>query len=183
MRDPYQLVDKIDEMKIRTREDLYKLIELYKNPMGIILGVSDGQFSEHLLSRTGENLTLYGSAYWSDEKHKNAAADRLVRFGSKSIIVESSVLVVVERFKDDFFDFIYINEPPLTGEIEILLEALWPKLKKGGILSGNEYMLKRKGLQISASVDEFVRTKKQELFLTHEEGKPRSFYLFKNMAL
>ena len=188
MRDPFKLVDKIDEMKIRVREDFPKLIELYRDPFGVVVGSGDGRFSEHLLSVTGENLTLFSVNRWSEniEEHKLAKA-RLARFGDRSRLVDSSGSDAAGLFQDGFFDFVYLDGAQSYDDVKGSIAAWWPKAKDGAIFAGHDYAAKRRHDDVARAVGEHVRANRQELFLTHEEGaseaeKVRSFYLFKNMV-
>ena len=190
MRDPYQIVDKIDEMKVRVREDFTRLIEMYKNPIGIEIGVHRGLFSEHLLSRTGENLTLYGVDIGNGEKGQRRyeeACGRLARFGARSKIIRLSSADASREFDNGFFDFIYIDGDYSYEGAKANLNLWWPKAKDGAIFSGYNYVTKRKHVDVVRAVNEFVKEKRQELFFTYEDGatqddKIKSFYLFKNMA-
>jgi predicted O-methyltransferase YrrM len=190
MRDPYQIVDGIDAMKIRVREDFYKLLELYDCPVGVEIGVNRGHFSEHLLVTTGQNLTLYSVDSWDSKNGEERLAEarqRLSRFGERNHIIVSTSVEAAKLFKDDFFDFVYIDADHSYEAVKADLEAWWPKAKDKALFSGHDYINKRRQVDVVKAVDEFVALKKQELFLTHEDGptqedRLRSFYFFKNMA-
>ncbi|MCK9434643.1 MAG: class I SAM-dependent methyltransferase [Candidatus Cloacimonetes bacterium] len=190
MRDPYQIVDGIDEMKIRTREDFTKILELYKDPVGIIIGGGRGLFIEYLMERTMENLFLYvvkgvprpeGNPKLEDLKR------RLTRFGDRTSIITKSNKDASDLFKDGFFDFIYIDDGSSHEAVAANLEIWWPKVKDGGMISGQGYAGKKKNKFTAQAVNEFISRNNQELFFTYEESKEnkdrlRSYYFFKNMA-
>jgi len=44
-----------------------------------------------------------------------------------------------ERFKDDFFDFCYLDAAHDYDSVVDDLNAWWPKVKEGGVLSGHDY--------------------------------------------
>lgn len=186
MRDPYQLVDCIDEMKIRTREDFTKLVELYKNPIGIVIGGGRGLFIDYMLSNTMENLLLYVVKPEGDSKLEELNA-RLSRFQKKASIITATSIDAANRFKDGFFDFIYIDNGSSYDVVKSNLEIWFPKAKDGAMISGQGYAGKKKNKFTAQAVNEFIKERKQELFFTYEEKKEnkeilRSFYFFKNMA-
>ena len=190
MRDPYQLVDGIDEMKIRTRDDFSKILELYKKPVGVVIRDHRGRLVEPLLTRTRERLTIYSVSRWEGrlgESRKEEATQRLSKFGDKNLTILKSSLDAARDFQDDFFDFVYIDINKRYDETLADLNAWWPKAKDKALFSGNNYLYKKNNDEIVKAVNEFVKDKGQELFLTQEDGqnkedKIRSFYFFKNMA-
>jgi len=69
-------------------------------------------------------------------KEKDIARDRLNRYGDRVSFIYEPSNVAVKQFKDDFFDFIYID-----GNHSLAYEdmTLWyPKVKPGGILAGHD---------------------------------------------
>lgn len=190
MRDPYQLVDGIDEMKIGVREDFAKIIELYKNPIGIVVGGGRGLFVEHLLENTMENLFLYVVKAPPSEGVNQKLEEmrtRLLRFPKKSSIIIGSNVDAASKFEDGFFDFIYLDNGSAYEIVKEGLETWWPKAKNGAMISGQGYAGKKKNKFTAEAVNDFIKERKQELFFTYEEKKDdkerlRSFYFFKNMA-
>lgn len=190
MRDPYQLVDGIDEMKIRTREDFSKILELYKKPVGVVIRDHRGRLVEPLLTKTRERLTIYSISRWEGrlgESRKEEATRRLSKFGDKSAIILQSSSDAAKTFQDNYFDFVYIDTNKTYAETIVDLNIWWSKAKDGALFSGNNYLYKKNNDEIVKAVNEFVKDKAQELFLTQEDGpnkedKIRSFYFFKNMA-
>jgi hypothetical protein len=46
-----------------------------------------------------------------------------------------------EQFKEEFFDLIYIDANHSYEAVKQDIAAWWPKLKKGGILAGHDYLI------------------------------------------
>ena len=79
---------------------------------------------------------------------------------------------VVSRFKDQYFDFIYIDGGHTYKECKRDLELYYPKLKKGGVMSGhdftcNENSMMEKGYGTQKAICEFlIRHNKKIQFAT-----------------
>ena len=85
----------------------------------------------------------------------------------------------VQQFHVDTLDFIYIDANHSYSECKNDLERWWPKLKKGGVFAGHDYMvdlIHRCG--VKKAVDEFINIHKQKLFVIN--GEFPTWYLIKN---
>ena len=131
-----------DISKFTSRDEIALLIP--KNAIGIELGVAEGKFSERLLERS-ELSHLYSiDMYAGDRGHDDAqyqrAQQRLDKFKHRSSLILARFDEAVTRFSDEYFDFIYIDGYAHTGQEDgKTLEDWYPKLKKGGIFSGDDY--------------------------------------------
>ena len=151
------------------REDVVSLV-----PAGSIcleLGVAQGEFADLVLSKYP--VVLYGIDRWSDHhndrEYKNTL-DRLSKFGDRSIIIRKTFEEAVHDFEDGFFDLIYIDGYAHTGqENGRTLRDWYPKLKSGGIFSGDDYS--KKYPQTISAVDRFLSEYNLELHLTDEIGE------------
>lgn len=73
-------------------------------------------------------------------------------------------------FDDGYFDFVYIDADHGYQSVREDIEAWWPKVKKYGILAGDDYVSYRKYGVIRA-VDEFVQTNQlQDMFHVTPRG-------------
>lgn len=137
----------IDTSNFRAREEIVKLL----NPgaIGVELGVAEGKFSNKLLQH-GNFSHLYGvDIYAGDRGHDNAqynaALERLSAFEGKYTLIRKKFIDACKDFEDNYFDFIYIDGYAHTGqEGGETLESWYPKLKAGGIFSGDDYSLRYK---------------------------------------
>lgn len=122
------------------REDIVSLVP--ENSTCIELGVAEGEFAELVLSKY--NVFLYGVDAWNSEEHDVdqylRAVHRLEKFGDRSIILRKTFNEAVLDFPDEYFDLIYIDGYAAKGqENGRTLSDWWPKLKPGGIFSGDDY--------------------------------------------
>ena len=128
--------------------------------VGVEVGVRNGMYSEYILMNN-TNLTLYSIDPWEDnyqmtesEKMFEECSWRLKKFNERSKMIKGWSPQVTEQFDNNFFDFVYIDADHSYESIEKDIEAWWPKIKHGGILSGHDYGGNWPG--IKQAVDEFV---------------------------
>lgn len=124
------------------RSDIVKFAGV--NITGIELGVAEGEFSESVLRDQDVSL-WYSVDMWAgdrghDHAQKQTAINRLQPYGERSVVIQSRFCDVVEDFEDEYFDVVYVDGYAHTGqEHGKTLRDWWPKVKPGGILSGDDY--------------------------------------------
>jgi len=72
------------------------------------------------------------------------------------------------RFKDNYFDFIYLDAAHDYESVVDDLKAWWPKLKEGGIMSGHDYfpdhrVWRGKEVGVWRAVNEFAKNNNVEV--------------------
>jgi len=128
---------------IKTREQFGELLNS-KNltGYGVELGVSGGYFSNVLL-KTSRLKILFSIDRWNDHHNYQQylkAANLLSSFKERSVVLKLTFEEAVHLFKDETFDFIYIDGYAHTGQDNgRTLREWWPKVKKGGIFAGHDY--------------------------------------------
>ena len=145
------------------------------------IGTAKGVFSDMLLSQT--NLScVFSIDVWDGSfpsycpvKHTmEDAASVLEKHGGRSIMIKANSLAVVQHLPDDHFDFVFIDNNHSYNHVREELDLYWPKLKVGGIFSGDDY---RKGVRtqkgfrlfgVVEAVDEFVELQDQKLNLIED---------------
>lgn len=165
---------------ITTVPSTRKEIPLLLNQMGLVgrgveVGVYKGGFSKAILDLwNGERL--YSVDAWtfqsdvildksnvSDAEHMaayNECIDVLRPFGTRSKIIRGFSETVATIFEDGSLDFVYLDARHDYRSVTADLEAWWPKIKAGGILSGHDYFDKfvRKNLvEVKRAVDTFFQ--------------------------
>lgn len=106
------------------------------------LGVSRGSFSRKILGY--EHISkLYSIDRWDNDRghtdnQYQRVAKSLGKFGDRSEVIRSSFEDAVHRFKDNYFDFIYIDGYAHEGYLPTL-QDWWPKLKKFGLFAVHDY--------------------------------------------
>jgi hypothetical protein len=138
------------EIRDVDRNDLAKWMST-NSKTGVEVGVAHGKYSKILLDANPE-LKLFGvDAYTTYEGYKDYAlkrtmaamrADAYVRLDRypNFTFVEKFSVDAAKDFEDGSLDFVYIDanhaDPYVTQDIE----AWAPKVRKGGVVSGHDYV-------------------------------------------
>ena len=142
-----------------------------RNAIGCEIGVYGGDFTERIV-RINPPQKIYLIDPWqalvgmADDKYNQAHQDKRYqtvqnKFGNnpKIHIVRKSSDEAVSLFSDNFFDFIYIDGDHSYSQVKKDLENYFPKVKKNGLLCGDDYHLS----EVKKAVDEFVAEEKLSL--------------------
>lgn len=152
--------------------------------IGIEIGVERGWFSQTILE-TCPNLKLFlldcwdypiknyidrdlGSINVQIEIMKNTL-DNIKNFFSTVRIIKGYSEEFSVFFPNNYFDFIYIDANHKYDEIKKDLEIWYPKLKKGGLFSGHDYLDRidpHCEFGVKSAVDEFAKEKKLKIYST-----------------
>jgi len=141
-------------MKLPTRNDFPRLLnQLGLTTRGAEIGVFKGKFSELLMRGTKFNeffgidqwkpIPDYAGAryQWSAQEWQGIyrkAANLLAQFKQYKILRRSSK-EASEMFEDEYFDFVYLDGDHRYEGIVEDINAWLPKVRKGGMLAGDDY--------------------------------------------
>ncbi len=118
------------------------------------IGVFRGEFARHILQNCGTITTYYMIDPWrhlsdwdkplnlSDaefEKFKREALRRTEFAASKRIVLEGTTAESAARLPEHGLDFAYLDGDHTLRGISLDLFRLWPKMKSGGILAGDDF--------------------------------------------
>lgn len=133
------------------RTELAKMFHELGFTTGVEVGVERGKYAECLLTNI-PGLTLYGVDPWTtydgyvdyvDQGLVNAfykeMLGRTKRFPNFKIVREFSVEAAT-KFKDESIDFVYIDGNHDLLNVLMDLTAWIPKIRKGGVISGHDYV-------------------------------------------
>ena len=156
---------------IEDRKQFGQLLKDKKlNGYGVELGVASGHFSNHLLN-TSPLKVLFSIDRWNDHhtyQEYVRAASMLSQHRERSIILKMPFEEAINLFKDEIFDFIYIDGYAHTGQDDgRTLNEWWPKVKKGGIFAGHDYSIKSWPKTVE-QVDKFAASNNIKLEFTKE---------------
>lgn len=164
---------------------------------GAEIGVKHGQFSEYLLEHW-HGKTLYSIDAWKefpdDEYHDGANVSqaeqdqiyantcaRLEHFKTRSSIIRGMSVETASRFEDGQLDFVYLDAAHDYENVVADLNAWAPKIRKGGILSGHDYMDAKwasTDFGVKAAVDEYAQRHNLKVKVSMREPHNKSFFIF-----
>lgn len=171
------------------RNDLINKFE-HVTGIGAEVGVYRGEFAKEILLRykgkllcvdkwSGNTVGL-GPQDWSGVF--DAFISNCLGFGRIKLMIGLSVDMARE-VEDNSLDFVYIDADHQYEAVKSDVEAWFPKVRVGGIISGHDYL--RDGFEpdpeqgVNRAVDEFFLAKNLIVSLT-DEDKWRSWWVVKN---
>lgn len=161
---------------MRSRLELAKLFADKGYTLGAEIGVLDGYYSEVLL-KTIPKLRLYAIDPWKEydgfktkriqpflDKAYEGALQKLSAYNCE--VIRKTSMEAVSLFKDGCLDFVYIDANHDYPYIKEDIEAWTPKVRKGGIVAGDDYYISRNNIGVIKAVDEYVAENGYTLNLT-----------------
>lgn len=175
---PHDLEDlntKIDLMYI-SREEFIKRLNL--NGLGIEIGVQQGRFSKFILDNSNLHLVVLDA--WrhfetgypeggnvQDQQHLIYLNETLSALQSEHegrfTLMRGLSQVSHTFFKDELFDFIYLDSNHTYEFVLQELENWWPKLKPGGVIAGHDFVDRDVAFGVKSAVTNFFREKNMKV--------------------
>lgn len=160
------------------RHDILNFLSGNHN-IGIELGVAEGVFSTRMINSKKFRM-IYGIDMYADHHNTDEYIKVLKNIGLRSDykLLRLKFDEALSLFDDNFFDFIYVDGYAENGEEDGKTIIDWyKKLKKGGILAGDDYYEKKWPLVVKA-VNNFSMSIGAELMVTEltEKGTPYCKY-------
>lgn len=194
----------LHEVRDFGRSQLASMTYLLGFKTGVEIGVAEGAYSALILD-ANPDMHLTGVDPWVSyegyrdyvrkstfDRLETRTRNRLEKHPRYTILKEFS-MDALPRFKDGSLDFVYLDgnheDPFVTQDIE----GWYPKLRKGGILAGHDYVRTklRNGPALSHNVKEavnrFCENNNLELYILGNEAineglvrdRPRSWFIWK----
>jgi hypothetical protein len=166
------------------------------NLIGIEIGVHEGRYARVILENTDLHLIMldswrhiYDETYRYDGANSETIAHLKllevmlkemtpVHEGRFTVIRELSE-IACNFFKDDFFDFIYLDANHSEEFVFNELNRWWPKLKVGGVMAGHDYLNLEPIFGVKTAVDRFFYDKGIEFFVCDTGGCCPTWYVKK----
>lgn len=170
----------INTTNFKARDEIVSLLS--PQAIGVELGVAEGKFAEKLL-RKGDFKHLYGvDRYAGDRGHDDEqyqqALELLSPYKGKYSLIRESFSDALGHFEDEYFDFIYIDGYAHTGQHEgETLRNWYPKLKNGGIFSGDDYSLR--WAENYRAINQFIAENNLKLHIINDWNSHRSWLVRK----
>ena len=184
-------------MKITTtREEYLSAIKplLERNPTCIEIGVCEGHFSVSILNYLepiklylidpweyghdkhaegevyGQELNNMTTAYSSDGQRTEIQKKLDSQINSGQVVIQKGFSYdFVDSYKDNYFDFVYIDACHLYKSAKADLEMFLPKLKKNGLMCGHDYF-NHSNFGVIQAVDEFCEEHEFEMIILNKPG-------------
>jgi hypothetical protein len=124
------------------------------NVVGIELGIAEGEFSERVLNKYSVKH-WYGVDAWSGSRNHDTAEyiktlRRLEKYRDRNTLLRMNFSEALLLFPNNYFDIIYVDGYAHTGQEQgRTLDEWYPKLKSGGIFSGDDYSPSRWPLNVN----------------------------------
>ena len=100
------------------------------------------------------------------------------------LMLQNSTLEAASAFADESFDWVYLDATHTYAEAKRDLEAWYPKVKLGGLVSGHDYQFQHQAIGdgyifgVKDAIDEFAARRNMRVYSTSEPYLP-SFYFLK----
>jgi predicted O-methyltransferase YrrM len=150
-------------MEMKNRVNLAKYFAKLNFNIGAEIGVFEGVYSE-ILCKANPRLKLYGIDSWTVRRYRQGYKKTLKRLKKYNVeLIKKASLDAVKDFPNMFFDFVYIDASHKFDDVMRDIIEWSPKVKKGGIVAGHDYIHNRKGVAIA--VNAYVKHHFQKLNL------------------
>jgi|WetSurSiteA1Bulk_404760.scaffolds.fasta_scaffold115555_2 hypothetical protein len=180
--------------EINERGELHKLINFLGLKTGVEVGVQKAEYSKYLLDNT--KLFLYLVDVWQEqtgymdpanvstakqEGYMQEAIERLKPHEGRYQIIRKFSVDAAQDIADESLDFIYIDAMHTWKAVTADLNAWYPKLRKGGLMSGHDFFndygsYHQMCFEVKNAVLEFIEGKDITLYVT-QEGFPSWYWV------
>lgn len=160
---------------------------------GVEVGVDRGLYAEYICKMM-PGVKYYGVDPWKaydeyrdikDQHYLNVnflnSTKRLSQYNVE--LIRKSSLDAVKLFKPKSIDFVYIDGNHAYKYVLEDLEAWYKIVKKGGIVSGHDYLRRKHkdnpNVQIKPAVDKFVKDNKIKTLFFCDKAKDSSWFFVK----
>ena len=156
------------------RDDLPKFLFESGYRVGVEVGVNQGEFGIKLCQ---SGLKVYGidpyivyPGYKDPESYESHYGEAIANLkGYDYTIIKKFSMDALADFKDESLDFVYIDANHGYESVKEDIAMWWPKVKRGGMLSGHDYAV-RPSFGVVQAVNEFLIEHNLSLsYLTVEE--------------
>ena len=120
---------------IEKRDEFGKLFqEYYQKGTGAEVGVKKGKFSNQILQYWKGKLLCID--IWEDEQDHNDAKNLL---SGQAVLIKGSSIEISETIENGSLDFVYIDADHHYESVTEDINAWFPKVRTGGLVSGHDY--------------------------------------------
>jgi hypothetical protein len=182
-----KLTEIIKQVCQSDRSKIFEIINFLENPIICEVGVQLGNHFNDILTENVkeayavDSWTSFGKISENDSLFSQQELDQQHQQVCERFSSDTRVKVIRDfsknaslMFEDDYFDFIYIDADHTYEAVKSDLESWYPKLKKGGIMSGHDYVEVTTSVPFGVvqAVNEFLKKNNisnESFFLTSEQ--------------
>ncbi len=140
----------LDKGRIPVIPDILKNINAKR---GVEIGVFKGEFTRHLLENWDGTMYMIdpwrplGEEYNDVSNHREhtdayvQTMENIQGYENRAFMFRGLSEELVNIFEDDSLDFVYIDGNHAYDYVVQDMKLWWPKLKKGGLFAGHDYLL------------------------------------------
>lgn len=164
---------------------------------GVEVGVRKGDYSVLILQRSRLSRFFsvdpwmeFSRREWDDKANVTQAqqdtiyklaVQQLCPFHLRSVVLRMMSSEASHLFREEQLDFVYLDAQHHLEGIQADLELWFPKVKKGGIFAGHDYLdgeIEGVGnFGVKFAVDYFVKRTAHQLFVTTKEEWPTWYFV------
>lgn len=165
-----------------------------KPVVGAEIGTYIGEYAAHCLSQIDGALFLIDD--WKQSVNRKDITNReqftrnrefdfvstLFKDKPNIKIIRKSSIDAAKGFSDNTFDYVYIDAYHQYDAVRNDLQAWWPKVKKGGLLCGHDYINNEDAttlIETKSAVDDFVYENFPLKGFVSSELSFKSWYIYK----
>lgn len=155
------------EMEIKHRIELVKLLPA--NSVVAELGCAEGNFSKDLLDAGVDRLFMVDNwghipgvtgdgnfpQEWHDKNYQ-MAFNKVQPYGWRAKLLRGMSVAMADSVPDESLDMLYLDAAHYYEGVLADLKAWYPKVKRGGIIAGHDYLCK--DYKVKEAVHYFVAT-------------------------
>lgn len=173
---------------LKHRIDLNQILP--ENPVCAEVGVAEGLFSADILRWPAGKLFMVDNwaiiptqtgdgaspKEWHDKNYQDAM-NRVEPFKERVEVLRGISWDMAAKVQDESLDLVYLDAGHSYDCVKRDLEAWFPKLKKGGVMAGHDYLNTAYG--VKQAVLEFCKGKYQVNVLLENKDVDAGFYFIK----
>jgi hypothetical protein len=178
-------------MQIKYRRELVDLLRSLNLPLiGAEVGVAEANHSADLLRNGMDKLFLVDSwnhipkirgdgnnhQQWHEQNF--AKARRQVKeFGDRAVILRGFSVDMASHVDDDSLSLVYLDADHSYNGVMTDLNTWFPKLKKGGVMAGHDFMSPEYG--VKQAVEEFCKDRYEVHVIPEDKKEDAGFWFQK----
>ena len=166
----------------RERNQLGKIYqEHYKTGIGVEVGCLRGEFSSFLSTQYKGTILAIDSFVGEFNMPDDPSTEDKCRKNFERTncqLIKGDSIDIASRMPNESLDWVYIDADHIYEAVKADIEAWFPKVRKGGVISGHDYV-NYNGFGVIDAVDEFCAKYKYKIEGLFDKDKFASWYFFK----